>query len=123
MNYVRSGMDFVQPGNVVLHDPHGGGWLAFQKPSRIYSTCSTNEISGLLREVQQQVDVHGLYAAGFLAYEAAPAFDAALKVQPTDGFPLAWFGLYREAVPMAAPGRPPRVAGALLGTFHLPEDV
>ncbi len=39
----------------------------------------------------------GLYAVGFVAYEAAPAFDRALVVKqhPTD-LPLLWFGLFES---------------------------
>ncbi len=37
----------------------------------------------------------GLHAAGFLAYEAAPAFDPALRTHPPGPLPLLWFGLYR----------------------------
>ena len=33
----------------------------------------------------------------FCRYEAAPAFDAALTTQPSDDFPLLWFGLYDTA--------------------------
>lgn len=44
-----------------------------------------------------QVNHTGLYAAGFLSYEASPAFDAALSVQPPDpDLPLLWFGLFRQ---------------------------
>jgi para-aminobenzoate synthetase/4-amino-4-deoxychorismate lyase len=46
----------------------------------------------------------GWYAAGFVAYEAAPAFDGAFRVKagaPTGEtiprLPLAWFGLFAEA--------------------------
>ncbi len=39
----------------------------------------------------------GLQAAGWIAYEAAPAMDAALTVAPTCPVPLLWFGLYRRA--------------------------
>jgi para-aminobenzoate synthetase/4-amino-4-deoxychorismate lyase len=35
---------------------------------------------------------------GYVRYEAAPAFDAALKVHAADG-PLAWFGVYAHALP------------------------
>jgi len=50
----------------------------------------------------------GLYVAGFVAYEAAPAFDAALAVragQPLGErppLPLAWFGLFRQSHRAAA---------------------
>ena len=54
----------------------------------------------------------GWYAAGFVGYEAAPAFDSAFRVtapppQPGVGatIPLAWFGLFSDASP--APPLPP----------------
>ncbi len=37
-----------------------------------------------------------MYAAGFLSYEAAPAFDAVFRVHEENAFPLAWFGLYER---------------------------
>ncbi len=37
----------------------------------------------------------GLYAAGFVSYEAAPAFDPYFQVRQDDSrFPLLWFGLF-----------------------------
>ena len=47
---------------------------------------------------------NGLYAAGFVSYEAAPAFDPALTTHPPDDFPLAWFGLYPAPCRIADPG-------------------
>ncbi len=44
----------------------------------------------LLREAEQS----GLYVAGFFSYEAAPAFDAALKTRSLEGFPLMCLGLF-----------------------------
>lgn len=38
----------------------------------------------------------GAYAAGFISYEAAQAFDIALTTQELHGFPLLWFGVFRE---------------------------
>lgn len=47
----------------------------------------------------------GLWAFGFLAYEAAPAFDPGLAVhEPVAGLPLAWFGLAGAL----EPAQPPR---------------
>jgi para-aminobenzoate synthetase/4-amino-4-deoxychorismate lyase len=49
----------------------------------------------------------GLHAAGFVAYEAAPAFDPALTTRSADPrLPLAWFALFsarHEAAPDEAP--------------------
>src|SRR5690606_7703295 len=84
---------------IVLHDAHEGRWLHFRKPLHLYSTTQSGDILPLLRTVEQRVEAEGLWAAGFLAYEAAPAFDAALRVRPpAPDFPLLWFGLYPEPV-------------------------
>lgn len=47
-----------------------------------------------LRHVEECVDKGGLYAAGFISYEASPAFDNALKVTEKSDLPLVWFGIY-----------------------------
>ena len=44
----------------------------------------------MLREAEES----GLFAAGFVSYEAAPAFDSALTTHPADGFPLLCLGLF-----------------------------
>jgi para-aminobenzoate synthetase/4-amino-4-deoxychorismate lyase len=50
-----------------------------------------------LRRIETLVNEQGWYAAGFLSYEAAGAFDAALRTHsPSPGLPLLWFGLYPE---------------------------
>jgi para-aminobenzoate synthetase/4-amino-4-deoxychorismate lyase len=38
----------------------------------------------------------GFYAAGFVGYEAAPAFDRALAVREGSKTPLLWFGVFNE---------------------------
>ncbi len=52
----------------------------------------------------------GFWCVGYVRYEAAPAFDAALQVHHNDG-PLAWFGIYEHAQPWPAE-TPPQLAGA-----------
>lgn len=61
----------------------------------VVSADSPDEVMPCLRRIEDAVQ-GGLHAAGFLAYEAAPAFDAAFVTQETDGLPLLWFGLYEE---------------------------
>ncbi|MBV9775090.1 MAG: aminodeoxychorismate synthase component I [Gemmatimonadetes bacterium] len=52
------------------------------------------EVPAALRRVEDAV-AGGLHAAGYLAYEAAPAFDPALATHPPDPrLPLAWFALF-----------------------------
>ena len=53
------------------------------------------DVMDCLRRVEEAV-ADGLHAAGYLAYEAAAAFDSALSVYPPDTLPLVWFGLYES---------------------------
>ncbi|MHB1250160.1 MAG: aminodeoxychorismate synthase component I, partial [Polaromonas sp.] len=46
----------------------------------------------------QAAALQGRWCVGYLRYEAAPAFDAALAVHAPDG-PLAWFAVYDEVLP------------------------
>lgn len=88
-------------GTVVLRDAQTGRWLAMGNPERVVVARRPDEVLDGLREIERCVERQGLTAAGFLAYEAAPAFDAAFDAALTtranaDDFPLLWFGLYRR---------------------------
>jgi len=81
----------------LLHDPVSASWLAFSRPVAILRTHAVGEVQPILRELAQRVDGEGLWAVGFLSYEAAPAFDAALTVHPPPqgrALPLLEFALY-----------------------------
>jgi para-aminobenzoate synthetase/4-amino-4-deoxychorismate lyase len=76
-----------------------------------------SEVPALLAEAEAAAG-RNLYAAGFVTYEAAPAFDEALTVRAgaasalSPCMPLAWFGLFAEsharaALPRAGPGFAP----------------
>ena len=54
---------------------------------------SAAEVLPALDEIESATQ-QGLYAAGFLTYEAASAFDAALVTRPAGALPLLWFGIY-----------------------------
>ena len=71
-----------------------------------------------LVEVERAVSA-GLHAVGFVAYEAAAAFDPALATHPPEpGVPLLAFGLFRrrEEAPRTPPGVPAVTVGPL--TVH-----
>jgi para-aminobenzoate synthetase/4-amino-4-deoxychorismate lyase len=85
---------------VLIHDTQT--WLAFHNPVTILTAHTPAQIPPLLETLQQEIDRHSLYAAGFLSYEAAPAFDAKFPAKSTD-FPLAWFGLYSKPEPITLP--------------------
>ncbi|HEY1331479.1 MAG TPA: aminodeoxychorismate synthase component I [Actinomycetota bacterium] len=65
------------------------------------------EVRPAIAEVARAVD-GGLWAAGFVAYEAAPGFDPALTVRdPLPGMPLVSFGLFERREEASAPDAMP----------------
>ncbi|RZB31805.1 MAG: para-aminobenzoate synthetase / 4-amino-4-deoxychorismate lyase [Desulfobacteraceae bacterium Eth-SRB1] len=82
--------------SVVIHDASQQCWLHFRNPRRIISAHRIEEVIPALNIIENTVNKHGLYAAGFIAYEAAPAFDPALVVNKNGSFPLLWFGIYSQ---------------------------
>jgi len=81
---------------VVLHDAALKQWLDLREPCEVIRADRLDEVIPRLRRIERMVRELGLYAAGFISYEAAPAFDAALHVHPSSSFPLFWFGLYSQ---------------------------
>lgn len=81
-------------GDVILKKDDA--WLRFSNPRRMILTAKVDEVRPGLEEAERLVNENGWTAVGFLGYEAAPAFDSALRVLPAEGFPLLWFGLYDE---------------------------
>ena len=71
-------------------------WLHFTKPHHIISARTLDDVHSALQEVERLVNSNNWHAAGFVSYEAAPAFDSALRVLAVGDFPLLWFGLYSE---------------------------
>ena len=99
----------------VIHDAATKQWLHFQDPCEIIVAESLEEVVPKLNLVEARVKKHGLFAAGFISYEAAPAFDSALEVKPLDSFPLFWFGLYSKPDQIALPkGQTQRPCASLL---------
>ncbi len=69
---------------------HAGQWLHFQCPERVLRAERVEDVFPMLREAETS----GLFVAGFVSYEAAPAFDSALATHSPDGFPLLCLGLF-----------------------------
>jgi para-aminobenzoate synthetase/4-amino-4-deoxychorismate lyase len=97
----------------IIHDATTKQWLRFQKPGQVIEASCIEEVVPKLRLVEEMVNEHGLYAAGFISYEAAPAFDTALQVRPLDSFPLLWFGLYPrpDVIQLPPASRKPAYSG------------
>jgi para-aminobenzoate synthetase/4-amino-4-deoxychorismate lyase len=78
-------------------------WLHFRDPHQILSCDSLDTVIPALSEIERLVEENGWYAAGFLTYESASAFDPALPSKPIAGFPYLWFGLYPKPNPVNLP--------------------
>jgi len=88
---------------VVIHDASTRRWLRLTHPLEVVEVREHAAILPALAAIETAVEDRGLLAAGFLSYEAAPAFDEALVTHaPPPGFPLLWFGLFAEAETAAA---------------------
>jgi para-aminobenzoate synthetase / 4-amino-4-deoxychorismate lyase len=89
---------------VVLYNSATRQWLRFSSPKQVIKVSNIHDVVPALRHIEQLVETKGLYAAGFLSYESAPAFDEALRVKENDEtFPLLWFGLYKKPCPIVLP--------------------
>ena len=83
-------------------DPRGGARLrhAFGTPQQTLVANTLEQVKPLLDAVQA-ASTQGLWCVGYVRYEAAPAFDSALKVHTPDG-PLAWFAVFDAPLPWPA---------------------
>lgn len=84
---------------------------AFDTPLQTLVARSPDQVKPLLDTVNA-LSQQGFWCVGYLRYEAAPAFDAALAVQAADG-PLAWFGVYAQALPWPDEGMEGDIAGCV----------
>ena len=83
--------------------------LFFTEPNKIIVAYHQEEVLSKLTEVQKAVD-DGYYAAGYVSYEAAPAFDEAYRVKSETQMPLVWFGIFEKPIAFEEPKK---------GTFQL----
>ena len=70
-----------------IRDPEAGRWLRFAKPRLVLQTANPPDVMPLLVEAERLVRQQGLYAAGWISYEAAPAFDSAFRTHAATAFP------------------------------------
>ena len=90
----------MKPLCAILDFP-GSRRALYRDPVRIISCHHLHDVRSALRETDSAAR-NGLTAIGFLAYEAAPAFDPALVTPPPDPrLPLLWFALF-DGPPLSA---------------------
>ena len=77
---------------------HGDDWLSFKNPVEVLTARTPDEVFQCLEKIERS----GLWAAGFVSYEAASAFDDALKTHAPGNLPLLQFGLFDAPEPHPA---------------------
>ena len=80
-------------GLIILRDVLRNQWLRFESPREIVTAYEIAQVIPALERAEAWNETGG-YAAGFISYEAAPAFDNALLAHALNDFPRVWFGLY-----------------------------
>ncbi len=81
-------------GEIILYNASTARWLYFNNPYRIIEAARVDEVLPVLCQAETLVSNNQWHAAGFISYEAAGAFDAALSSHIPGNFPLLWFGFY-----------------------------
>jgi len=86
---------------------------SFELVNGITTLCAraTSEVPAVLAAAQDAA-AEGRWVAGYLTYEAAPAFDEALVVNNSNSAVLAWFGVFGDRREVAAAVHDPAVSDA-----------
>ena len=79
---------------IVLRDAAAAQWLCFTEPLEVLVAGSPGEVRTVIAEAERRVREHGAWVAGFVTYEASPAFDEALTTHPPGALPPACFGVF-----------------------------
>ncbi|MGX7594358.1 aminodeoxychorismate synthase component I [Planococcus plakortidis] len=70
--------------------------VAFSDPHAVLEAKSLEEVAAVFEQVDDYTS-QGYYAAGYVSYEAAPAFHPEMAVREGAEMPLVWFGIYSGA--------------------------
>ena len=88
----------------IIYDSKNAEWLEFKDLIGIITTNSIENVVCCLQNVEEAVECKKYFAVGFVAYEAASAFDKALQTkQQHSDVPLLWFGIYKRAESIVLP--------------------
>lgn len=95
----------MNPRRILIHDDAHARWLSLSSLSAEQSCHAESGLVALVDWAEQQSKA-GLWVCGFIRYEAAHAFDAALQPMAADDsvLPLGWFAAFEVATPIADPG-------------------
>jgi para-aminobenzoate synthetase/4-amino-4-deoxychorismate lyase len=90
---------FKKEGTVLLESirkdkENSYSWL-FKDPAAVIQCVSSQMVEASLEQIES-LTRKGMYAAGFISYEAGAAWTPKCPDVITNGFPLLWFGLYEK---------------------------
>jgi para-aminobenzoate synthetase / 4-amino-4-deoxychorismate lyase len=80
--------------------------LYFANPKKVITAHSIEDVLPQFQKVQEAIE-QGHYAAGYVSYESAPAFEQSFKVKDGAQMPLLWFGIFdkpEEEIPKKMTG-------------------
>lgn len=100
----------MQRALVLFPTTSGRRWLSFTKPSQVLTAQTLAEVPNVVRAAQKARD-DGMWAVLMLAYDAAPAFDAALVAHRHADVPLAHVGIFEAPTPVGGPIPGPHEVG------------
>lgn len=87
---MKDGIDIF----VVIRNDRSPYWLVFTDPLYLLEAWEIENVTHIIRKVENYI-LNGMYAVGFICYEASRAFDDAFEVHQRCNFlPLAWFGIF-----------------------------
>ncbi len=89
----------------------------FRDPVAVFRADALDDVLGTLRAAEQAV-AGGLYVAGFVAYDAAGAFDPAMTASRRPAVPLAWFAAFDGPSTEALP----ELGGVRVGAYEPDES-
>ncbi len=95
MNGIKLQFDFEDSAGITRR-------IVFSNPVEVIRARTAAEVSPALASIDRAIEL-GLYAGGYLAYEAAAGFDDALRTRENSDTDLLWFGLFRAPDPAIDP--------------------
>ncbi|HTY10398.1 MAG TPA: aminotransferase class IV [Bacteroidota bacterium] len=91
------------PGDyyALVYDRARGNWLQFRDPLECIEVDDVAEVVPAIHRIEESLREKRLYAAGFISYEAASAFDSAFCTKTRrGGLPLLSFSLFASPQPV-----------------------
>lgn len=89
----------------------------FERPIRVYEAALPDDVADVIAAVEAE-SKNGLFAAGYIAYEAGSAFERSVPRRAIH-LPYAWFGIYEERSSLTREEIAHRLGGQPAAVSHL----